>query len=70
MTLQNRIYSVLQASSETSHLTNLKVYGHGGGVTLLGTVPSHDDLVRVYDLVREVDGVHLLKMMLSLEKRG
>lgn len=69
MTTQNKIYSALQANNETSHLTNLRVYANGGGVTLLGTVPNHDDLVRVYDLVREVDGVHLLKMMLSLEKK-
>lgn len=69
MTTENKIYSVLQASSETSHLTNLKVYANGGGVTLWGTVPSPDDLSRVYDLVREVDGVHTLKLMLSLEKK-
>lgn len=69
MTTENKVYLALQANSETSHLTNLKVYANGAGVTLWGTVPSHDDLARVYDLIRGVDGVNMLKMMLSLEKK-
>jgi osmotically-inducible protein OsmY len=62
------IYLALRMNSKTSHLNNIKVYVKQGVVTLLGQTSCEDDIVQVYDLVRDLDGIVTFKMSFNLRK--
>jgi hypothetical protein len=55
--LEEDIYEALRYNSETRHLQNIRVYVHNGIVSLFGTVPSDQDLVQVYNIVSDLEGV-------------
>jgi osmotically-inducible protein OsmY len=65
---ENKIYSALRNNSKTGHLTNIKVYAKRGVVTLLGLASNEDEIVHVYDLVKELDGINAFKMNFRLKK--
>jgi osmotically-inducible protein OsmY len=62
------IYLALRMNSKTSHLNNIKVYVKQGVVTLLGQASCEDDIIRVYDLVRDLEGISTFKMSFNLRK--
>lgn len=55
--LRDDVYTALRTNSETFHLTQIKVQVDQGVVNLLGTVPTEDDIGRVYDVVKTLSGV-------------
>lgn len=55
--LQEDVYQALRYNSETAHLSDTRVLVREGVVSLFGTVPSEDDLGRIYSVVSELDGV-------------
>jgi hypothetical protein len=55
--LREDVYTALRMNSETFHLTQIKVQVDQGVVNLLGTVPTEDDISRVYDVVNSLTGV-------------
>jgi hypothetical protein len=63
--LQDDIYIALGDNSETQNLTNIKVQVRGGVVSLLGTVPSQQDMALVYEIVQGLDGVREIRNHLS-----
>lgn len=65
--LQNDVYEALRNNSETAHLTNVAVRADDGIVTLLGTVPSDDDIALVTDIITDLDGVIEVRNRLSVE---
>lgn len=68
LSMENRVYAALQTNSKTSHLTNVKVYAKKGVVTLLGLASNEDEIVQVYDLVKELDGINIFKMNFKLKR--
>lgn len=66
--MENRVYTALKANSKTSHLTDIKVYAKKGVVTLLGLAANEDEIVQVYDLVKELDGINIFKMNFKLKR--
>ena len=59
--LRDDVYTALRLNGETFHLTQIKVQVDQGVVNLLGTVPTEDDISRVYDIVRGLHGVVSIK---------
>jgi hypothetical protein len=55
--LQEDVYQALRYNSETAHLSDTRVLVNEGVVSLFGTVPSEDDLGRIYSVVSELNGV-------------
>jgi osmotically-inducible protein OsmY len=59
--LRDDVYTALRLNSETFHLTRVKVQVDQGVINLLGTVPTEDDINRIYDIVRGLNGVVAIK---------
>jgi osmotically-inducible protein OsmY len=55
--LRDDVYTALRTNGETFHLTEFKVQVDEGVVNLLGTVPTEDDIGRVYAVVKTLTGV-------------
>lgn len=55
--IQEDIGLALSYNSETAHLTRVSPLVHRGVVSLYGTVPTEDDIARVYDIVSDLEGV-------------
>jgi hypothetical protein len=55
--LQEDVYQALRYNSETAHLSDTRVLVNEGVVSLFGTVPSEDDLGRIYSVISELEGV-------------
>ena len=47
----------LRYNSETAHLSDVSALVKQGVVSLYGTVPTEDDIARVYDIVSDLEGV-------------
>jgi|GEM_PF-4557636 len=69
LSLENKVYTALQANSRTSHLTEIKVYAKQGVVTLFGLASNEDEIVQVYDLVKELEGIDTFRMNFKLRSR-
>jgi hypothetical protein len=54
---QEDVALALRYDSETAHLTDVSVLVDGGIVKLYGTVPSEDDIGKVYAIVIDLEGV-------------
>ena len=65
--LRDDVYTALRLNGETFHLTQIKVQVDQGVVNLLGTVPTEDDISRVYDIVRGLHGVVSIKNNLQTQ---
>ena len=66
--LRDDVYTALRLNGETFHLTQIKVQVDQGVVNLLGTVPTEDDISRVYDIVRGLHGVVSIKNNLQTQR--
>lgn len=65
--LQDLIELALRNNSETGHLTKVMVQVERGRVNLSGSVASEDDIARVYDIVKELEGVVRVQNNLQVE---
>lgn len=66
--LEEDVLTALRYNSETGHLGDVRVYAEAGIVSLFGTVPSEDDLGRVYEIVYELEGVREVRNHLEVEE--
>jgi osmotically-inducible protein OsmY len=66
--LLDDVYLVLRDNSETGHLTHIKVQVNRGVVNLLGTVATEDDIWRVHEVVKSLDGVVAITNNLQVEE--
>lgn len=66
--LEEDVLVALRYNSETGHLDNVRVYAENGVVSLFGTVPTEDDLARVYEIVYELEGVREVRNHMDVEE--
>jgi hypothetical protein len=67
--LQEDVYRALQYNSETAHLSDIRALVTEGVVSLFGTVPSEDDLARIYSVVSGLEGVRRVVNHLQVQSQ-
>jgi len=66
--LEEDVLLALSYNSETGHLDDIRVYAEDGVVSLFGSVPSEDDLGRVFEIVYDLEGVREVRSHLEVEE--